>query len=183
MQSSSEINQQNFYLLEEAEKFMTLWNASNVTKYYAGKIGAGIKANGYKKAGSTVLYFHGPVVPGNLVKDFDLALQVGEDSFMESAGDVDDFANHSCSPNTVIVNRYHAKYGTSLWCLVAIRDIESEEPVTFDYSSTMSGGAWSMKCECGSRECRGIISDFADLDKTRQEEILKARCAFSGRVD
>jgi len=183
MQSSTEINQQGLYLLKEAEQFMTLWNASNVKKYYAGNIGFGIKASRHKKTGSTVLYFHGPIVPKNLVKDLDLALQVGEDSFMESAGDIDDFANHSCSPNTVIVNRYHAKYGTSLWCLVAIKDIETDEPVTFDYSSTMTGGAWSMKCNCESRECRRLVSDFSDLDPSKQEEILKARSIFSGRID
>jgi SET domain-containing protein len=57
------------------------------------------------------------------------------------------YVNHSCEPNTN-VDKLH-------FCDVAIKDIKKGEEITSDY--------WEdpyhpkMKCNCGSKKCRGFI--------------------------
>lgn len=54
-----------------------------------------------------------------------------------------DFGNHSCDPNM-------SKGRT------ALRDIEAGEELTADYSQ-FSTKDWEMKCNCGSKNCTGIV--------------------------
>ncbi len=58
------------------------------------------------------------------------------------------FLNHSCSPNATIKGKVS---------LVAIRDIEEGEELTFDYSVTESDTRWEMPCACGNNNCRKIV--------------------------
>lgn len=55
--------------------------------------------------------------------------------------------NHSCDPNL-------GTKGTVTF--VALRDIKKDEELTFDYS-TSEDGLWTIKCKCGSKNCRKII--------------------------
>jgi len=55
------------------------------------------------------------------------------------------FTNHSCDCNTL-----PSKIGD-----IAIRDIKKGEEITTDYSKDSKG--INMKCNCGSKNCRGII--------------------------
>lgn len=67
-----------------------------------------------------------------------------------------DYINHSCKPNTFVnkngylTAKYGIKYGTEL---------------TVDYGTINSDPEWKMKCSCGSRGCRQIITgtDFWKL--------------------
>ncbi len=61
-------------------------------------------------------------------------------------GSPERYVNHSCSANT------HADD----FCDVANRNIKKGEEITANYSETMVPGD-SMKCSCGSRNCRIII--------------------------
>ena len=56
------------------------------------------------------------------------------------------YVNHSCNANTKILNS----------CDVAIRDIKNGEEITSDYSEDLPPD-FKMKCNCGSKNCRGII--------------------------
>lgn len=56
------------------------------------------------------------------------------------------FINHSCNPNTSVDNAKD----------VALRDIKKGEEITSDYS-TDSIGKYSFKCNCGSKNCKGVI--------------------------
>jgi hypothetical protein len=56
-----------------------------------------------------------------------------------------DTMNHSCAPN--------AAFGRNLQ-LVALRIIEPDEEVTFDYSTTEADPDWLMHCGCAVEECR-----------------------------
>ena len=86
--------------------------------------------------------------------------------------------NHSCKPNAYIHGRNE---------LIALRDIEKDEEITYDYSTTMndnkdkieeSGGElWTMECKCGNENCRGIISQFKELPKDLQDYYLKNKFA------
>ena len=62
----------------------------------------------------------------------------------------DAYINHSCNPSARIL----LQRPTIL--LVALRDIEVDEEITFDYA-TLYRKPWSMKCRCGDRNCRGTI--------------------------
>ncbi len=55
----------------------------------------------------------------------------------------EDYGNHSCDPN---LDRNHT----------ALRDIEVGEELTLDYAQ-FSAKDWEMKCNCGSKNCKGIV--------------------------
>jgi len=73
------------------------------------------------------------------------------------------YVNHSCAPNAGLVGNRR---------LVALADILPGEQITFDYSTTMDDGLWSLECRCGARECRGLIEDFRHLPRRVQERYL-----------
>ena len=56
------------------------------------------------------------------------------------------FVNHSCEPNTNSINQ----------CDIAIKEIKRGEEITSDYSKDVIPG-FKIKCNCGSKKCRGII--------------------------
>jgi uncharacterized protein len=64
------------------------------------------------------------------------------------------FMNHSCQPNCVIMGRTK---------VVALRRIEPGEEVTFDYSTNVGWDGFSMKCKCGTRECRKVVRSYGFL--------------------
>lgn len=61
------------------------------------------------------------------------------------------FFNHSCEPNCGLTPGLE---------LIAIRDIEQGEELSYDYSTTMLEQHWEMKCNCGASRCRKRITDF-----------------------
>jgi uncharacterized protein len=66
-----------------------------------------------------------------------------------------DYVNHSCDPNAGLIDST---------TLVAMRDIEPDEEITFDYATVNSGVVGSdietdnFECYCGSANCRQWIS-------------------------
>jgi hypothetical protein len=101
--------------------------------------------------------------------------------------------NHSCDPNTAIVGKAD---------MIALRDIDRGEELTFDYSLTEwtwerfgEYYEWEMKCDCGAPSCRGIVTQFPFLPlglKTQAfkrgtlpdfmfRKIVKAGLAYNGR--
>lgn len=105
-------------------------------------------------------------------------LQIGDKEYL----DLDEpylFFNHSCEPNAAIID------GPTL---VAIRDIENQEEITFDYSTTewtddsftewmdpkhKDYQQWSIKCSCGAPSCRGQIGIFSSLPEDQQDDYVK----------
>lgn len=76
-------------------------------------------------------------------KDFHLATLNPKDL------DGSDFFNHSCNPNTGIKGQI---------LLVAIRDIQPGEEITFDYAMTDCDPDDYFKCNCGAKNCRKVIT-------------------------
>lgn len=63
--------------------------------------------------------------------------------------------NHSCNPNAGVRNRSD---------LYAIRDIDIDEEITYDYSTTSgTNDAWTMFCECQANHCRDVIGNILSL--------------------
>lgn len=58
------------------------------------------------------------------------------------------YLNHSCEPNLAISHERE---------FVALRDIDPGEELTFDYSISEDELLWTMKCDCGTKRCRGTI--------------------------
>lgn len=86
--------------------------------------------------------------------------------------------NHSCEPNAFIRVKNE---------LVAMRAINENEEITFDYSTTMNdnkeiieasnGILWWIKCKCGAKKCRGRIDQFKTLPVERQKFYVKNKFA------
>ncbi len=120
--------------------------------------------------------------PAKRARFFNFANQVGADAWCFRQGNIK-FMNHSCDPNA-----WWAAFGT----LTARRDIAEGEEVTYDYSTTDITLSYKMKCLCGSKSCRGIVTnkDYLNPDFRKQydnrfpEHVLEAiRRAESGEPD
>jgi len=75
--------------------------------------------------------------------------------------------NHSCDPNSAVKGDNK---------LIAIRDIEKGEEITYDYSATVGTNitSWTMKCKCGSVNCRGTLGNVTTVPKEQLEKYLAA---------
>lgn len=82
---------------------------------------------------------------------------IGPITIEEPNDDISIYWNHSCDPNSYFLD-------TNI--IVASRDIESGEELTYDYCTTdthdfgdayMEYFPYHTKCYCGSAKCRGIV--------------------------
>lgn len=81
------------------------------------------------------------------------------------------YFNHSCNPNSGVrgINQ-----------LIAIRRIMPYEEINYDYSSvswddtlTNNYSAWTMKCECGEKNCRKVIGDFPTIPNSQRRKYIR----------
>lgn len=69
--------------------------------------------------------------------------------------------NHSCDPNCGI---------KGLFKVVAMRDIEKGEQITWDYEMTEMHPYWRMRCRCGTPGCRKLIGNHRNMpEKIRKK--------------
>ncbi|MCP4131615.1 MAG: SET domain-containing protein [bacterium] len=95
------------------------------------------------------------------------ASQLGENEFIFHAGLINK-VNHSCKPNCGIsVN------DTGAHDFVAMRDLDVNEEITFDYAMRNYGVEFfPKKCMCGSDNCRGEITGWRDLTSQKKDEYV-----------
>ena len=94
-------------------------------------------------------------------------VQIGYDLFLGASEEIDKYINHSCDPNMkfVVSKRPHFR---------AIEDIFPGDELTFDYSTTVyEEDPWEMICDCRTRSCRKVITDFRYLDKTLRQSYIE----------
>jgi len=133
--------------------------------------GRGVFAGERIFAGEEILTFLGPLIrrrdmPAIHSQDEDYYLQVGDNLFLGPSGEIDDYINHSCDPNSgVVIEGETSK-------LVAIQTIGRGEQIRFDYSTTMYKPVLVMKCSCGSPVCRGKVVDFILLPDEVQAKYI-----------
>lgn len=90
-----------------------------------------------------------------------------EDKYLSPKGEIADFLNHSCEPNSGVVKKNKKLF------LVAISDIKKGDELVMDYSTIIaSDDVWKMKCNCGSNHCRKIIKKFNTIPKKTREEYI-----------
>ena len=153
-------------------------NISEEQNFYVGVspiegVGKALYAKRFIPKGSYILTFCGPLVCDAEATRRDMAnfgrimgneLQIGPDFYvyLQEPGRL---INHSCESNAGI------KDDT---ILVATKDIQKDEEITFDYSSTMDEGEiWAMECKCGQPNCRGYAADFRTLPRETRQKYLQ----------
>ncbi|XP_046400924.1 uncharacterized protein LOC124167161 isoform X2 [Ischnura elegans] len=65
------------------------------------------------------------------------------------------FVNHSCEPNCEM--QKWSVNGLFRMALFALREIEANEELTYDYNFSLFNPAEGQPCKCGSENCRGVI--------------------------
>jgi SET domain-containing protein len=138
--------------------------------------GKGVFTNRSFKKGETIHFLKGELCSlEEILKRVDEGKEASSDPLgvaEEQYLDLDEISrtfNHSCGPNGFIRGKSE---------LVALRDINPGEEITYDYSTTMADNKekiekagrklWTCKCNCGSKNCRGIIDQFETLPKNIQ---------------
>ena len=123
--------------------------------------GRGVFAAVRIRAGEAILHFTGARLTRAQVREDDYHLQIGEDLYLGASGAADDYVNHSCDPN--------AGFRDDL-LLVARRDIQPDEEITWDYSTAIDEADFpGFPCQCGAPQCRGRVHSFRNLDRATRE--------------
>lgn len=120
------------------------------------RLGRGLFATRLIENGEAVLHFRGPIIDYERSCDphFErFCVQIGPNSYTRTWAP-ERFINHSCDPNCGFQDAR---------TLRAIRIIQPDEEITFDYSTSMAEDSWTMECACLTSKCRGTIKDFVDL--------------------
>jgi len=94
-------------------------------------------------------------------------LQVGIDAYKLPTGSLEDFTNHSCDPNTGI------KLIPTGTVVVALRNIDAHEELTYDYSTYLRNPYEKMTCMCRADSCRGVVGNFEMLPDDLKEKYLR----------
>jgi uncharacterized protein len=126
-------------------------------------VGRGVFAKRDFRAGEFVLAFHGPVVGEEVGRELSDTVQIAPDRYVDPIPPVK-YVNHSCVPNTGLKNGIE---------LHAIRPIKAGEQICFDYSTCMGEKYWTMECECGCPECRGVVRDFEMIPSLYQHRYIQ----------
>lgn len=105
----------------------------------------------------------------NMGDDQCYCLQIGLEDFI-----IPDYpfllSNHSCDPNCGISQNME---------FITIKDIKKDTELVWDYSTSMLERSWTMKCNCGSSNCRKIIGDFDLLTTSVKEMYLSEKIVLA----
>lgn len=133
-------------------------------------MGRGVFATASIARGTFLVKCEGWLAATSELDDDWLAMQVGPDLWLCSAGDcLDECINHSCDPNAGFVSGEPVLY--------ALRDIAAGEQVAWDYSTSIAEMGWTLGCRCGSKNCRTIVRSWGELshdERTRLRSIALA---------
>ena len=133
--------------------------------------GRGLFASETIAAGAMLVAMSGQVYHVDDLPEEGLAMQVGDDLWLHSSGDLlDDCGNHSCEPN--------AGFVTGEPILYALREIAAGEEVCWDYSTSIAHEEWSLKCRCGQATCREIVLPWGMLSPENRERLRGIALSF-----
>jgi SET domain-containing protein len=128
-----------------------------------GRYGRGIFAGEDIKRGQVIYTLSGKNYSGlDLVEkvnsdkeNIDDPLQVGKKTYID-LNRISRIFNHSCDPTAGVRKRSE---------LFALNNIKKDAQITYDYSSVIAPTEFKMRCYCGSKKCRKIISDIRSIPK------------------
>ncbi len=109
-----------------------------------------LRANNRFKAGDIIIPFS---AGETLIEPTYLTVQTGENEHITLVPEFLQYTNHSCRPTVF--------FDTTNMVLLALRDIEIMEELTFFYPSTELNMSDSFDCFCGESECLTHIKGAA----------------------
>jgi hypothetical protein len=91
-------------------------------------------------------------------------IQIDEHRHQAGTGEIDDYLNHSCRPNTAL-DFEHLE-------LVAIRPLAAGDELSFNYLTSEWDMAAPFECQCGAPDCVGVVRGFRHLEPPQQDALL-----------
>ena len=145
----------------------TTYSAPGLKVVSLGARGRGVVAERNFNQGEVIAIWRGSIITESEVlqlsdSERSQLLQVDEDAFLVTSKALvnADFINHSCEPNCGF---------TDSTTLVAMREIEVGEAITFDYAMSDTKPIFAFDCWCGTSKCRKKMSgndwQLADLQE------------------
>jgi len=154
-------------LIKQHDKIFDLKTPASLRLIYVEGKGLGLFANKTFKKGEVAISFPNTLV--NKLRATSEAVQVTDKKYLDTTWLVPEaFINHSCDPNTVLDFQPNKKIS----CYKTIRAIKKNEEITFNYNATdWDSKKESFKCNCGSKNCYGIIQGLKYLSETQQDNL------------
>ncbi len=129
--------------------------------------GKGLVSTKIIKKNSIVLQFDEGVTIRPNSKASKTAIQIDEDSFLDSnPKQIRDFLNHSCDPTVRI--------DFNKMACIAIKNIYKKDEITFHYSTTeydLKIKKEDFRCFCGTKNCIGQVKGFKYLSQSQKQKI------------
>jgi hypothetical protein len=95
-------------------------------------------------------------------------IRFGPETYLDPRDGFGAYLNHSCAPNAGIRKSRNQLF------LFAARRISAGSEIVIDYSTTIGDDdIWTMRCRCGSDECRRIIRNFGSLTEDLRRRYLR----------
>ena len=135
--------------------------------------GAGVYTTAPIKKGARVLEYTGPRLSSKACEGMYADTEVTYMFAMDDPNVIIDgfgmaaFVNHTCDPNCET-----DQIDDSIWIL-ALRDIESGEELTYDYNLFDGDPGEKAPCYCGLKGCRRTM--FSEEEIARQKKVLRQR--------
>jgi hypothetical protein len=100
----------------------------------------------------------------------DNSYRFGPETYLDPGDEAGAYVNHSCRPNAAV-----RKSNNRLF-LYAVAPIRKGGEITIDYSTILGGDdIWTMRCDCGEKECRRRIRNFGSLpDRLREDYVSRS---------
>ncbi len=131
--------------IDTSENLAVFYNSAN--RHYA------IRALKYFPMNSIVQVFS---AKEQLQQPTYLSVQIDEHKHIHLFPEVLQYTNHSCEPNTF--------FDTRKGEIIAVRNINENEELSFFYPATEWAMAQPFKCLCNTRSCLGMIQGAAYLN-------------------
>lgn len=136
----------------------TTWSSPKIELRRAGA-GAGVFAVAAVDAGEVLMALAHVFVDAPAMH----TIQLDEHLHQAGTGEIDDYLNHSCAPNTALdFQRLQ---------LVALRPLVAGEELSFNYLSSEWDMAAPFACNCGAPGCLGQIRGFSHLTPAQQDAL------------
>ena len=136
--------------------------------------GLGLRAGRSFESGETLIKLEGRVVHHGLLwrrqgSRFSAnCIRFGPETYLDPGEGLGAFLNHSCDPDAGIRKSQNQLF------LFAARRIAAGSEIVIDYSTTIGDDdIWTMRCKCGSDECRGMIRNFGSLPESLRRRYLR----------
>ena len=93
-------------------------------------------------------------------------VQVDDNKHINSIQGTCEYTCASCDPNC------YFKLEDDVLTLVALRDIEKGEQITFNYCTTEFIMSTPFNCLCGAKNCLGYVAGFSNLPEKHRKELF-----------